>query len=60
VVGEKPSLLSFGIVAATVSVPAIGIWSRFEPLRLLDRIWPCAGAGTFLRYFEGDKLLSFS
>jgi P-type Ca2+ transporter type 2C len=50
-------LLSFAIVAVIVSVPAIGIWFGFEPLRLQDWVWPSAGAGIFLVCFEGRKVL---
>jgi Ca2+-transporting ATPase len=50
-------LLSFAIVAVMVSVPAIGIWFGFEPLRLQDWVWPSAGAGIFLLCFEGRKML---
>jgi hypothetical protein len=48
---------SFAIVAAMVSLPAIGAWFGFEPLRLQDWLWPCAGALIFLLCFEGRKML---
>jgi Ca2+-transporting ATPase len=48
---------SFVIVAVMVSVPAIGIWFGFEPLRLQDWLWPGVGALIFLLCFEGRKLL---
>lgn len=49
---------SFFIVAAMVSLPAIGVWFGFEPLRLQDWLWPAAGALVFMLCFEGRKRIS--
>jgi Ca2+-transporting ATPase len=48
---------SFVLVSVMVSVPAIGIWFGFEPLRPQDWLWPSAGALVFLLCFEGRKSL---
>ncbi len=50
-------LVSSVVVAVIVSVPAVGLWFGFEPMRLEHWIWPVGGAVVFLGCFEAKKLL---
>jgi Ca2+-transporting ATPase len=44
-------------VAIIVTVPAVGIWFGFEPMRLEHWTWPAVSAGLFLLCFEIRKSL---
>ena len=47
--------ISLVAVLVTVNVPAIAPWFGFEPLRLVDWIWPVTGAVVYLGAFEVRK-----
>ena len=50
--------ISSVVVTVIVSVPAVGLWFGFEPMRLEHWIWPITGALVFLMCFEGRKWLA--
>ena len=50
-------LVSSAVVAAIVSVPAVGLWFGFEPMWLVHWMWPIVGALIFLLCFEINKML---
>ncbi len=50
-------LVSFAAVVTMVSVPAVGVWFGFEPLRSGDWLWPAGGALAVLGCFELKKRL---
>ncbi len=50
--------ISFAVVAGIVTVPEIGNWFGFEPLRAADWIWPIGGAAAYLACFEAKKALT--
>ena len=50
-------LVSFVVVTVIVSIPAVGSWFGFEPMRPVDWTWPIAGALAFLFSFEARKIL---
>lgn len=50
--------ISFAVVAGIVTVPEIGNWFGFEPLRAADWIWPIGGAVAYLACFEAKKALT--
>ena len=47
--------LSLIVVSVIVTIPAVGLWFGFEPMRLQHWIWPVAGALLFLLAFEIRK-----
>jgi Ca2+-transporting ATPase len=49
--------VSLAVVATIVTVPAIGVWFGFEPMRAEHWIAPVVCAGLFLGCFEVRKLL---
>jgi Ca2+-transporting ATPase len=50
-------LASSIVVAVIVTIPGVGLWFGFQPMRLEHWIWPIAGALSFLFCFEAKKLL---
>jgi len=50
-------LISLAVVVVIVSVPVVGLWLEFGPMRLDHWIWPFAGALAFLLCFKVKKLL---
>lgn len=50
--------ISFLVVTSIVSVPEMGLWFGFEPLRLEYWLWPVAGALAVLLCFEIKKLMA--
>ena len=52
--------ISFAVVAGIVTVPEIGGWFGFEPLRAADWVWPIGGALAYLACFEAKKALAHS
>jgi len=50
--------ISFAVVAGIVTVPEIGGWFGFEPLRAADWVWPIGGALAYLACFEAKKALT--
>ncbi len=50
-------VVSFLAVLTMVSIPSIGVWFGFEPLRAADWLWPAGGALFVLSCFELKKRL---
>jgi Ca2+-transporting ATPase len=50
-------LISATVVAVIVSVPGVGLWFGFEPMRPEHWIWPIGGALVYLACFEAKKML---
>ena len=49
--------ISLVVVATIVTVPALGLWFGFEPMKLEHWVWPVACALVFLICFEVRKIL---
>ncbi len=49
--------ISLAVVAVIVTVPAIGLWFGFEPMRPEHWTWPIGGAFVYLLCFEAKKAL---